>query len=202
MEKNITWQLLLDLALLRKRPSEDFDFPLWQANLFVVLLAILSVQIGSDIQTMAIDTLLSVFILFLIFFVFVKIFLSRLRKGTPAFQGDFLKSYKIAVVASGLVDVVFSLIALAYELPAFGFLSGWEYAFALESIFALAVTLYSLAIFVRAFSSTFGLPTRAVLSETVIASILSFLVSVGLFMLLFMVLSMTGIVPESYYDTL
>jgi hypothetical protein len=196
MEKNLTWRLLLDLALLRKRPVEDFDFPLWQANLFVVLLGILSVQMGFDIQTMAMDAFFGVFIGLIFIFLFVKILLWWLRKEGSGFQGDFLRTYKLTAATSG-IDIIFSVAILAYSFVSSGFL-----AEEVESLLMLVTTLYSLAVFVYAFSNAFGLPKRRILSVTVIASILSLLVSIGLFMLLFMVLSMTGIVPESYYDTL
>lgn len=197
----MTWRLLLDLALLRKHPAEDFDFPLWQANAFIVFLGLLSIQIGSSLQTMMIDALLGVAVMFLISVLFVKIFLFRLQKGVSEFQGNFLRSYKLAVAASG-IEIVFFVVMLAYSFLSAGLLSGWEYAFVLESLSMLAAAIYSIAIFVYAFSATFGLPRRKVLSESMISGILSFLVGVGAFILFFMALSATGILPESYLDSL
>ena len=201
MEKNMTWQLLLDLALLRKRPSEDFDFPLWQANVFIVFLGFLSIQVGSSLQTMMIDALIGIAVMFLVLVLFVKIFLFRLQKGVSEFQGSFLRSYKLAVAASG-IEIVFSVVMLVYPFLSVGLLSGWEYAFALESLSVLAAAVYSIAIFVYAFSATFGLPRRKVLFESMFSGILSFLAGVGAFMLFFMVLSLAGILPESYLDSL
>jgi hypothetical protein len=201
MGKNMTWRLMLDLALLRKRPAEDFDFPLWQANVFIVFLGLLSIQVGSSLQTMMIDTLIGVAVMFLVLVLFVKIFLFRLQKGVSEFQGSFLRSYKLAVAASG-IEIVFSVVMLVYPFLLAGFLSEWEYTFVLEELFVLAAAIYSIVIFVYAFSATFGLPRRKVLFESMLSGILSFLVGVGVFILFFVVLSVVGILPESYLDSL